>query len=132
MSLHRGATSQDIVDTSLVLRIGPVIELLDARLTALDASLHALSDRDGATALMAQTRMQEALPFTVADKLETWRAPLARHRRRLAEIRPRLLLLQLGGPVGTRAELGPGADIVRDPDGGAPGAFLGPAVAFAA
>ena len=111
-SLHRGATSQDIVDTSLILRLAPLLDLFDARITALDASLGALSARDGAVALMAQTRMQQALPFTVADKIETWRAPLARHRLRLGELRPRLMLLQLGGPVGTRAELGPEADAV--------------------
>ena len=111
-SLHRGATSQDIIDTSLILRLVPVLERFDARIAGLDAALHALSARGGTASLMAQTRMQQALPFTVADKIETWRAPLARHRVRLAELRPRLLQLQLGGPVGTRAELGPEADAI--------------------
>ena len=109
-SLHRGATSQDVIDTSLVLRLVPVLGLFHARLAGLDASLRTLSARDGTASLMAQTRMQQALPFTVADKIETWRAPLARHRVRLAELRPRLLQLQLGGPVGTRTEFGPKAD----------------------
>jgi 3-carboxy-cis,cis-muconate cycloisomerase len=112
--LHRGATSQDVIDTSLVLRLAPALDGLDVRLDALDAALAALSARDGATPLMAQTRMQRALPFTVADKLETWREPLPRHRARLAELRPRLLRLQFGGPVGTRAELGPQADAVAE------------------
>ncbi len=111
-SLHRGATSQDIIDTSLVLRLIPVLDRFDARLTTLEAALQTLSDRYGEASLMAQTRMQQALPFTVADKLETWRAPLARHRVRLSALRPRLLLLQLGGPVGTRTELGPAADAI--------------------
>ena len=111
-SLHRGATSQDVIDTGLVLRLRPVLDLLDGRLDALDAALAALSARDGATAVMAQTRMQRALPFTAADKVETWRGPIPRHRARLAELRPRLLRLQLGGPVGTRAELGPAAAAV--------------------
>ena len=105
-SLHRGATSQDAIDTSLVLRLAPALDVLDARLGALVAGLDALSARDGAEPLMAQTRMQRALPFTAADKLDTWRGPLPRHRARLAELRPRLIRLQLGGPVGTRAELG--------------------------
>lgn len=111
-SLHRGATSQDVIDTSLVLRLGPALAVLDARLVALDAALSALSARDGGVSLMAQTRMQRALPFTAADKVETWRGPIPRHRARLAELRPRLLRLQLGGPVGTRAELGPAAGAV--------------------
>ncbi len=110
--LHRGATSQDVVDTSLVLRLAPALDVFDARLDALDAALAALSARDGAAPLMAQTRMQRALPFTAADKLETWRGPLPRHRARLAELRPRLIRLQLGGPVGTRAELGADTDAV--------------------
>ena len=104
--LHRGATSQDAIDTGLALRLAPALHILDTRLDRLDAALAALSARDGATALMAQTRMQRALPFTAADKVGTWRGPLPRHRARLAGLRPRLLKLQLGGPVGTRAELG--------------------------
>ncbi|WP_237478431.1 3-carboxy-cis,cis-muconate cycloisomerase [Lichenibacterium dinghuense] len=110
--LHRGATSQDAVDTSLMLRLGPALDVLDTRLDALDAALAALSTRDGAVPLMAQTRMQRALPFTAADKVETWRGPLPRHRARLAALRPRVLRLQLGGPVGTRAELGAYAEAV--------------------
>ena len=111
-SLHRGATSQDVIDTGLVLRLAPVLDLLDGRLDALDAALAALSARDGAAPLMAQTRMQRALPFTAADKVDTWRGPIPRHRARLADLRPRLLRLQLGGPVGTRAELGGAAEAV--------------------
>ncbi len=110
--LHRGATSQDVVDTSLVLRLAPALEILDDRLVALDAALATLVDRDGAVSLMAQTRMQRALPFMAADKVRTWRAPLGRHRDRLTELRPRLLVLQLGGPVGTRGALGAQAGAV--------------------
>ena len=103
---HVAATSQDVIDTGLMLRLAPALDILDVRLDALDAALAALSARDGAVPLMAQTRMQRALPFTAADKVATWRGPLPRHRARLAELRPRLLKLQLGGPVGTRAEFG--------------------------
>ena len=111
-AVHRGATSQDIIDTGLVLRLKQAVTLLEARLADLIASLDALRDRDGAKPLMAHTRMQVALPFTAADKIETWVAPLRRHAGRLAEIKPRLLVLQLGGPVGTRAELGDHATAV--------------------
>ncbi len=113
-SLHRGVTSQDVIDTSLVLRLAGVLEIFEARIVELDASFGTLSARDGNASLMAQTRMQRALPFTAADKIETWRAPLTRHRTRLAELRPRLLQLQLGGPVGTRAELGAEADAIAE------------------
>ena len=113
--LHCGATSQDVVDTSLILRLKSVLTLIDRRLEDLIAVLDELALRQGSVVLMAQTRMQRALPFHAADKVATWRAPLDRHRARLAELAPRLLVLQLGGPVGTRAELGQaGAAIALD------------------
>lgn len=103
--LHFGATSQDIADTALTLRLKPVLALLDDRLAGLIIALEEVRAAQGAVRLMAQTRMQQALPFTVADKLATWLQPLPRHRARLAALAPRLLVVQLGGPVGTRAEL---------------------------
>jgi 3-carboxy-cis,cis-muconate cycloisomerase len=54
---------------------------------------------------MAHTRMQRALPITVADKLRTWREPLQRHLVRIAEVTPRLLVVQFAGPVGARSGL---------------------------
>lgn len=100
--LHVGATSQDLIDTSLVLRLKSVAGHLDRRLAELIADLQRLRNTQGALFLMAQTRMQQALPMTVADRLETWRLPLERHRERLAEILPRLLVVQFGGPIGVR------------------------------
>lgn len=99
-AVHVGATSQDVIDTSLVLRLREVTELLDRRI---DRLLCALAKLPGDVPQMAHTRMQIALPFLSGDKIATWAAPLVRHRRRLAELLPRLLVLQLGGPVGDRA-----------------------------
>jgi 3-carboxy-cis,cis-muconate cycloisomerase len=113
-ALHKGATSQDIIDTSLVLRLAEAIAILENRIDALLAGLSALSARDGAKRQMAHTRMQVALPFTAADRIAGWRLPLVRARERLAEIKPRLLVLQLGGPVGTRGELGPAAERIAE------------------
>lgn len=110
--LHRGATSQDIVDSALLLRLRPALGLLETRLAVLLQGLDDLDRSQGGRALMAHTRMQAALPFAVADKLAAWTHPLRRHRERLQELRPRLLVVQLGGPVGTRAELGPQAEAV--------------------
>ncbi|WP_201837071.1 3-carboxy-cis,cis-muconate cycloisomerase [Microvirga zambiensis] len=113
-SAHLGATSQDIIDTALILRLKSVIELLDQRLDTLIHSLDGLSRRDGAVRLMAHTRMQQALPFTAADKIDTWIQPLERHRASLQALAPRLLVIQLGGPVGTRSELKGHGDAVAD------------------
>ena len=104
--LHLGATSQDVIDTSLTFRLKAVTENLDRRLMAVIDALDRLTTSYGALPLMAQTRMQQALPMTVADRIEAWRRPLQRHRERLAEIRPRLLVIQFGGPIGVRGALG--------------------------
>ncbi|SON53843.1 3-carboxy-cis,cis-muconate cycloisomerase [Hartmannibacter diazotrophicus] len=102
-AVHLGATSQDVIDTSLVLRLKELVALLEARLDNLRAALDALDARSGQTAQMAHTRMQKALPFSAADRIRSWTAPLIRHRRRLDEMKLRLLCLQLGGPVGNRS-----------------------------
>ena len=101
-AVHGGLTSQDVMDSALVLALGDVLALLEARLGGLEAGLIDLADRFGPAPLMARTRMQAALPVTVGHRVGQWRAPLAHHRARLAELRPRLMRLQLGGPVGTR------------------------------
>jgi len=103
--LHRGATSQDVMDTALTLRLKKVCDIFDRRLAALVEMLNELDKRDGAVALMGRTRMQRALPITAADKIHAWRRPLERCRTRLAGLRPRLLVVQFGGPVGTRGDL---------------------------
>ncbi len=103
--VHVGATSQDVIDTSLMLRLKQIIKILKARLATLVERLNQLVQSDGAKPLMAHTRMQRALPFTVADKLKTWTHPLVRLRQELLALEPRLLVIQFGGPVGTRGGL---------------------------
>ena len=103
--VHRGSTSQDIVDTGLMLRLKSAVRILEERLDGLASSLSALQERDGAKRVMAHTRMQVALPITVADKIATWTSPLLAAKACLQEIKPRLLVVQFGGPVGTRAGL---------------------------
>lgn len=112
--LHFGATSQDVADTGLTLRLKPVVAELDARLAAMIDTLQRLKSAKGDVALMAQTRMQRALPFHAGDKIDTWLRPLERDRARLDEIRPRLLVVQFGGPVGTRSGLGGKGDRIAD------------------
>jgi 3-carboxy-cis,cis-muconate cycloisomerase len=103
--VHFGATSQDVIDTSLVLRLKPLVVSFGARINRLIQSLRAIEAEQGATPLMGRTRMQRALPITAADKLRGWREPLERHRDRLSELTPGLLVVQFGGPVGVRGGL---------------------------
>ncbi|MFC1455377.1 3-carboxy-cis,cis-muconate cycloisomerase [Microvirga arabica] len=113
-AVHFGATSQDIIDTALALRLKSAVEIFKYRLDGLIHTLRALKDRDGETPLMAHTRMQQALPFAAADKIDTWIQPLERHRNALDALARLVLAVQLGGPVGTRAELKGHGDAVAD------------------
>ncbi|WP_323014558.1 3-carboxy-cis,cis-muconate cycloisomerase, partial [Devosia sp.] len=101
-ALHKGATSQDIVDTALMVQLAGIFDIYDTRLAALFTQLDALDAEFGADPLMAHTRMQVALPTHWGAKFSSWRAPLQRHLRALAAMRPSLLVVQLGGPVGDR------------------------------
>jgi 3-carboxy-cis,cis-muconate cycloisomerase len=104
--VHFGATSQDLVDTALVLRLRAVLEIFEKRLILIRRKLHDLQKHFGERRIMGRTRMQDALPITVGDRLSSWDAPLERHLRRLNEMRPRLLVVQFGGPTGTLEALG--------------------------
>ncbi len=98
--LHFGATSQDVIDTSLMLRLKPVMAKLKARVSECIAALIALDARFGKRTLAARTRMQLALPMTVSARLTSWRQPLLSLSERFDRIADTGLLLQLGGPVG--------------------------------
>lgn len=113
VNLHFGATSQDVIDTALVLRLKPVLALFDLRIAGLESALSGLSAGFGQNALTAYTRMQPAIDVSVADRIESWRAPLVRHRSRLAALAPALLAVQFGGAAGTLEKLGDKAGQVR-------------------
>lgn len=100
VALHRGPTSQDLIDTSLVLRLRHVARSIDRRLEAAVAALDDVNRKFGRNALVARTRMQRALDITVGDRVAAWRDPLIRARRSLPEIVARLCYLQMGGPTG--------------------------------
>ena len=111
--LHHGATSQDVIDTALALRLAPVLDLLGARLDGLTRALDALDARWGARPLMATTRMRAALPIAVSDRIAGWRGPLARQAAALPGLRAEVATLQLAGPVGTLGALGERGPMVR-------------------
>ncbi|KFL25971.1 3-carboxy-cis,cis-muconate cycloisomerase [Devosia sp. 17-2-E-8] len=111
-SVHFGATSQDAIDTSLVLRLAKAMTIIEDRLAALGRSLQDLTSRFGSLPLMGHTRMQQALPITVAAKIGKWTEPLQRQLRALEGMRRNLLVIQLGGAVGTREAFGDKADEV--------------------
>lgn len=101
-AIHAGATSQDVIDTALVLALSDALDLFCNRMDRFDAVLATLADRFGTRPMMGRTRMQAARPITVADRVATWRRPLADLRETAPALRDRLRCVQYGGAVGTR------------------------------
>ena len=105
--VHWGATTQDILDTGTVLQVRRALELTEAGLERLLESLTDLARDHRDTPLAGRTHGQQALPVTLGYKAAVWVAEVRRHRARLAELRPRVLVAQFSGAVGTLASLGP-------------------------
>ena len=112
-SVHVGATSQDVIDTSLMLRLKDVVAVLSGRLSSLISLFSDLHSKFGFNRLMGHTRMQAAVPITVADRLSAWSSPLSDYRDRLEQMRQTGFPLQFGGAAGTVDKLGDKAANVR-------------------
>jgi 3-carboxy-cis,cis-muconate cycloisomerase len=104
--VHWGATSQDAMDTGLVLQLRAALAPIDADLARLADGLAALAAQHKSTLLPGRTWLQHALPVTFGLKAAGWLDAIERHRLRLTTLRPRLLALQFGGAAGTLAALG--------------------------
>ena len=104
--IHWGATTQDIMDTAMILQAQEAAAILDRRLADLSAALGHLASAHRDTLMPGRTHGQQALPVTFGYKAAVWLVEVERHRQRLQQCRPRLLVGQLGGAVGTLASLG--------------------------
>lgn len=114
-AIHKGLTSQDVTDTAFVLAAKDILESFEDLIGSVVAACDDLDARFGSRDMMGRTRMQAALPIEVSHRVGQWRAPFADHLRRLTELRPRLLVLQLAGPVGTAESFdGFAEEIARD------------------
>jgi 3-carboxy-cis,cis-muconate cycloisomerase len=111
--VHVGATSQDVIDTGLVLRLKPALAVLRRDLDTVIETLEALAAAQGGIPIMGRTRMQRALPITFADRAASWRRPLEAEREALDRLAGDLLKLQFGGAVGTLDKLGEKGPLVR-------------------
>jgi 3-carboxy-cis,cis-muconate cycloisomerase len=103
--IHLGATTQDILDTALVLQLREVFAILRRDLAALARSLgaRAVSYRD--TPMAGRTHLQHAVPITFGLKCAVWASPLITHLERLEQAKRRILVGQFGGAAGTLAAL---------------------------
>lgn len=103
--LHWGATTQDIIDTALVLQIKDALALVAQEMAAIDAALVNLSRTHKMTVMAGRTHLQQALPITFGYKAAVWLSMMQRHRQRLDELKPRVLVGQFAGAAGTLASL---------------------------
>ncbi|BBP69337.1 3-carboxy-cis,cis-muconate cycloisomerase [Pseudomonas sp. Seg1] len=104
--VHLGATSQDVMDTGLVLQLRQALQLIENDLAQLADALATQAQRHAATPLAGRTWLQHATPVTLGMKIAGWLGAVTRSRQRLRELKPRLLVLQFGGASGTLAALG--------------------------
>lgn len=104
--VHRGATSQDIVDTAamLVARQGLELVLEDLRAAARDCAR--LAEQHRSTLMVARSLLQQALPTTFGRKCAGWLTALTEATSGLRRVHHERLAAQLGGPAGTLASLG--------------------------
>lgn len=111
--VHVGATSQDLIDTALMSQLKAAFALLRADLFTLTGQLSTLQETYGPAPMMGRTLLQHALPITVGDKITGWLDGLLRAADRLERVEQTGLVVQLGGPVGTLAQMGAEGPAIR-------------------
>jgi 3-carboxy-cis,cis-muconate cycloisomerase len=104
--VHWGATTQDIMDTAVVLQIRAGLEIIERDIAALRGILAGLARRYRDTPMAGRTHLQQALPVTFGYKCAIWLAMFDRHAERLSQLKPRVLVGQFAGAAGTLASLG--------------------------
>ncbi len=103
--VHFGSTSQDVIDTAVALVTQQALGLVQADLQKAIDALLALAERHAATPLLARTLLQPASVTSFGLKCAGWAAPLVRSRQRLHNLASQALCVQLGGAVGTLAQM---------------------------
>lgn len=103
--VHFGATTQDIMDTGLILQLKDGYHFIESQLDRLLDILIKLTKENRDVPMAGRTHGQHALPITLGFKMAQWLSELERHRKRMNEIYDRVFVGQLGGAVGTLASI---------------------------
>jgi 3-carboxy-cis,cis-muconate cycloisomerase len=111
--LHRGATTQDVMDTGLALVGGRALDRIESVSKRLGDRLATLADEHRRTVMPGRTHAQPAVPIAFGGKVAVWLSELTRHVERLRSARAHLAVVQLFGAAGTAAALGPRSRDVR-------------------
>jgi 3-carboxy-cis,cis-muconate cycloisomerase len=107
--VHFGATSQDVMDSAAMLVASRALGVIRPELDGVAAACAELAERHRETPMAGRTLLQQALPVTFGFKAAVWLDSLVSARERLDSVS---LPVQLGGPAGTLASLGPGGERV--------------------
>jgi adenylosuccinate lyase len=110
--VHYGATSNDILDTATGLQLGQSLDLIDTKLRKLLAVLLKRAEENKTLVCIGRTHGQHGVPTTYGLRFAIWASEVGRHIERLEQMRPRVVVGQMTGAVGTQAALGPkGMDV---------------------
>jgi len=104
--VHWGATTQDIMDTAVVLQVRAALAIVERDVQTVRGLLAELAKRYRDTPMAGRTHLQHALPITFGYKCAVWLSMFDRHAERLVELRPRVEVGQFAGAAGTLASLG--------------------------
>jgi 3-carboxy-cis,cis-muconate cycloisomerase len=104
--VHFGVTSQDVVDSALVLQLRDAVAIIRRRIRKLAKALSKHADTHRKTVMIGRTRSQQAVPTTFGLKAAGWLAPLVRIDRRIESLTSDLLRISFGGAAGTLASIG--------------------------
>ncbi|MBW8467222.1 MAG: 3-carboxy-cis,cis-muconate cycloisomerase [Thiobacillus sp.] len=106
---HWGATTQDITDTAAVLQMREGLELVEQDLKDISDALAVLAQKYRDTPVIGRSNLQQATPITFGYKMASILAGMDRHRERLQQLKPRVLMGEFGGASGTLSSLENGA-----------------------
>jgi len=110
--VHWGATSQDVLDTAMVLQLGEALPPLLTDIATIVEAFAALAKKHRTTAMLGRTLLQPATPLALGQKIAGWASDLDRARRRLAESFAETQVVQFGGASGSLSALGTKAEAV--------------------
>jgi len=105
--VHYGATSNDLLDTATGLQLKQTLDLIDQKLRQLLRILLKRSDETKSLVCIGRTHGQHGVPTTYGLRFAIWASEVGRHIGRLEQMRPRVVVGQMTGAVGTQAALGP-------------------------
>ncbi|MBM86560.1 MAG: adenylosuccinate lyase [Rhodospirillaceae bacterium] len=104
--VHYGATTQDIIDTGMMLQVKEAWPLIIRDLTAIRTACAELAHTHKSSVMAGRTHGQQALPITLGYKCAVWVDEIDRHLERIVSAAPRVLSGNITGAVGTMASFG--------------------------